>query len=95
MFRNVRLFIVIMHPLLSHRYSCRPLYFLFGTLLHSYVRIYLFHNIKMNLKSITCSNESLIHLAQDMRCNMAFCEHGDEPSVCIDGTKFLDKLIDY
>jgi hypothetical protein len=53
------------------------------------------HNIKMNLKSIKRINESLIHLAQDMRCNMAFCEHGDEPSVSIDGTKFLNKLIDY
>lgn len=44
---------------------------------------------------MTCSNESLTNLAQDMRCNMAFCERGDEPSVSTDGTKFLDKLIDY
>jgi len=52
------------------------------------------HNIKISLKSITCGNDSLTNLTQDMRCNMAFCEHGDEPSISIDGTKFLDKLTD-
>jgi len=49
----------------------------------------------MNLKSITSGKESLIHLARYMSCNMALCEHGDEPSVSIDATKFLDKRIDY
>jgi hypothetical protein len=95
MFSNICLFVLVMYSSLSRRYHCRPLYFLLG---HCYTLMYLFitlHNIKMDLKSITCINDSLIHLAQDMKCNMTFCEHGDELSVSIDGTKFLDKLIDY